>query len=104
MAPKHTAKGGGLMEGLWTGTAVYAATRARSFTGFLKSFLGYALVLIAGLVVIMWILKVIGIRGREGMTSDIQCQAGETPTNDCYGERGCMKASGNCYKLLTQQA
>jgi hypothetical protein len=97
-------KGGGLMAGLWTGTAVFAANKARTFTGFLTNFFGYSLVLIVGLFVVMWLLKILGIRGRESMTVDIQCQAGETPTNDCYGERGCMKSSGNCYKLLTQQA
>jgi hypothetical protein len=97
-------KGGGLVTGLWTGTAVFAANKSRTFTGFLTTFLGYSVVLMVGLFVVMWVLRALGVRGREGMTAEIQCQAGETPTNDCYGERGCMKASGNCYKLLTQQA
>jgi hypothetical protein len=92
------------MAGLWTGTAVFAANKSRTFGGFLKTFLTYALVLVIGIMVIRWVLGAIGLQGREGMTVEIQCQAGETATNDCYGEKGCMKPSGNCYKLLTQQA
>jgi hypothetical protein len=97
------AKGGGLIAGLWTGTAVFAANKSRTFGGFLKTFLTYGLVLVAGIYAVMWVLRMLGL-GREGMTTEIKCQAGETPTNDCYGERGCMKPSGNCYKLLTQTA
>jgi hypothetical protein len=92
------------MAGLWTGTAVLAANKSRTFGGFLKTFLTYAVVLVIGIYVVMRVLRMLGLGGREGMTTEIQCQAGETATNDCYGERGCMKASGNCYKLLTQQA
>jgi hypothetical protein len=90
------------MAGLWTGTAVFAANKSRTFGGFLKTFLTYAVVLVVGISVVMWVLRALGMR--EGMTTEIKCQAGETATNDCYGERGCMKPSGNCYKLLTQQA
>jgi hypothetical protein len=87
------------MAGLWTGTAVFAANKSRTFGGFLKTFLTYAVVLVVGIMVIRWALRMLGLQGREGMVADIQCQAGETATNDCYGERGCMKPSGNCYKL-----
>ena len=92
------------MTGLWTGTAVFAANKSRTFGGFLKTFLTYAIVLVVGIYAVMWVLRILGLGVREGMDVQIQCQAGETPTNDCYGERGCMKPSGNCYKLLTQQA
>ena len=101
MAPK---KGGsGIVEGLWAGTAVFAAVKSRTFAGFITSFLVYAVVLIVLIAVAAMILKAVGIQWREKMTdvAAIQCQAGETETPDCYGERGCMKPSGSCYKLLT---
>ena len=31
-------KGGNVFGALWTGTAFYAASKAKSYTGFLKSF------------------------------------------------------------------
>jgi hypothetical protein len=102
MAPK---KGGsGIVEGLWAGTAVFAATKSRTFASFITSFLVYAVVLMLFLAVLAWVMKAVGLRPLEKFSvNEIQCQAGETPTNDCYGERGCVKPSGNCYKLLTTQ-
>jgi hypothetical protein len=99
MPPK---KGGsGIVEGLWAGTAVFAATKARTFSGFLQSFVIYAIVLMVLIAVAAWVAKAVGLELREKMTDigAIQCQAGETETADCYGEKGCMKPSGNCYKL-----
>jgi hypothetical protein len=95
--------GSGIVEGLWTGTAVFAAFKARTFAGFITSFVVYAIVLMVVIAVVMWIMKTVGLQVREKMTDvgAIQCQAGETETPDCYGERGCVKPSGNCYKLLT---
>jgi hypothetical protein len=101
MAPK---KGGsGIVEGLWAGTAVFAALKTKTFAGFVTSFVVYAVVLMVILAVVMWVMKTVGLQVREKMTDvgAIQCQAGETETPDCYGERGCVKPSGNCYKLLT---
>jgi hypothetical protein len=101
MAPK---KGGsGIVEGLWAGTAFFAATKAKTFAGFVTSFLVYAVVLMIVIAVGVWVMQTLGIQMREKMTDigAIQCQAGETETSDCYGERGCMKPSGNCYKLNT---
>jgi hypothetical protein len=101
MAPK---KGGsGIVEGLWAGTAFFAASNAKTFAGFVTSFLVYAVVLMIVIAVAVWVLKAVGIQVREKMTDigAIQCQAGETETPDCYGERGCVKPSGNCYKLNT---
>jgi hypothetical protein len=96
-------KGGsiGVVEGLWAGTAFFAATKAKTYTGFLTSFVVYAVVLMVVLAVGVWLMKTAGLQWREKMTDigAIQCQAGETETGDCYGERGCMKPSGNCYKL-----
>ena len=95
--------GSGIVEGLWAGTAIFAATKARTFAGFITSFVLYAVVLIVVLAVGAMVLKALGIHWREKMTDvgAIQCQPGETETPDCYGERGCTKPSGSCYKLLT---
>lgn len=102
---KSSSKGGaiGVVEGLWAGTAIFAATKAKTFAGFVTSFLVYAVVLMVVVAVGLMILKALGIQMREKMTDvgAIQCQAGETETPDCYGERGCTKPSGSCYKLLT---
>ena len=92
------AKGGsGPISGLWLGTAVFSALKAKDFGGFVKSYVWYALLIALGLVVLVWLMKQFGV---ERFT-DIQCQPGETPTSDCYGERGCTRPSGNCYKLLS---
>jgi hypothetical protein len=99
MAPK---KGGsGIVEGLWAGTAVFAALKSKTFVGFVTSFLLYAVVLVVIIAAGVWVMKALGVQMREKMTDigAIQCQAGETETPDCYGERGCTKPSGNCYKL-----
>jgi hypothetical protein len=96
-------KGGGVLEGLWVGTGLFAASKARNFTGFLTSYAMYAVVVLVVLAVVAWIAKAVGLQWREKMTDigAIQCQAGETETSDCYGERGCMMPTGNCYKLNT---
>ena len=98
--------GSGIVEGLWAGTAVFAATKARNFQGFITSFVMYAVVLIVLIAVVGWVLSSLGIQLREKMmdVGTIQCQAGETPTDNCYGEKGCTKPSGNCYKLLSSGA
>jgi hypothetical protein len=98
MAPK---KGGSLMEGLWIGTGVFAASKSRTFADFLSKYALYAVVLLVVLAVLAWLAKAVGLQWREKMTDigAIQCQPGETETPDCYGERGCTKPSGNCYKL-----
>jgi hypothetical protein len=98
--------GSGIVEGLWAGTAVFAAVKARNFQGFVTSFLMYAVALIVLLAVVGWVLNALGIQLREKMmdVGQIQCQAGETPTDNCYGEKGCTKPSGNCYKLLSSGA
>lgn len=101
--PSPKTKGGaiGVIEGLWAGTAVFAATKAKTYTGFILSFLVYAVVLMVVIAVGVWLMKATGLQWREKMTDigAITCQAGETETPDCYGEKGCMKPSGNCYKL-----
>ena len=95
-------KGGNIVSGLWTGTAVFAAMKARSFGGFVKSYLWYGIILLLGIAVVVYVAQALGlVRIERFSVGDIQCQPGETPTDDCQGERGCKKPSGNCYKLLT---
>jgi hypothetical protein len=96
-----TKKGGSLLNGLWVGTGVYAASKARNFTGFLTTYALYAVIVLVVLAVATWVAKAVGLQLREKMTDigAIQCQPGESETSDCYGERGCTKPSGNCYKL-----
>jgi hypothetical protein len=60
----------------------------------------YALFLILILMLLGWLVR--AVTGREFFAvAEIGCQAGETPTDNCYGEKGCTKPSGNCYKLLS---
>jgi hypothetical protein len=99
-------KGGaiGIVEALWAGTAVFAATKAKTYSGFVTSVVIYGVILIVVLAAATWVMKAIGLRPLERFSvAEIQCQAGETPTNDCYGEQGCTKPSGACYKLLSTQ-
>jgi hypothetical protein len=96
-------KGGsvGIVEALWAGTAVFAATKAKSYSGFIVSVVIYGLILLVVLAAATWVMRTIGLRPLEKFSvAEIQCQAGETPTNDCYWEQGCTKPSGACYKLL----
>ena len=99
-------KGGavGIVEALWAGTAVFAATKAKSYTGFITSVVIYGVVLMVVLAAATWLMKTIGIQAMEKFSvSEIKCQQGETPTSDCGGEQGCVMPSGNCYKLLSKQ-
>lgn len=91
------------MEGLWLGTAVFSALNARNFTGFLKSYIWYALLILVALIGIAWVLRKSGLLTERFTVDEIQCQRGETPTDNCYGEKGCVMPSGNCYKLLSQK-
>ena len=93
-------KGGGLIEGLWVGTGMFAAMNARTYTGFLTSFLAYAIFLVIAVMLFGLVLKL--VTGREFFAvEEIRCQPGESPTDNCYGEKGCTRPTGNCYKLLT---
>lgn len=99
-------KGGavGIVEALWAGTAVFAATKAKSYSGFITSVVIYGVILMVVLAAAAWVAKTLGIQMKEKFSVDeIQCQQGETPTADCYGEKGCLKPSGACYKLLSTQ-
>ena len=94
--------GAGITEALWAGTAIFAATKARTYTGMITSVILYSIVLMAVLAAGAWLLKLVGLQVREKFSvAEIQCQPGESPTSDCYGEQGCTKPSGACYKLLS---
>lgn len=95
-------KGGGLIEGLWTGTAFFAASNARTFAGFVGNFLVYSLVLVVGAILVAWVLR--AVTGREMFSvGQIQCPPGSSP-GKCPGTdtEGCVTASGNCTASLGQ--
>ena len=97
-----TKKGGGLMEGLWTGTAFFAASNSRTFAGFVGNFLVYSLVLILGFMVVAWVLRL--VTGKEMFTvAEIPCPPGSRP-GTCPGTntKGCVTPSGNCTAGLTE--
>lgn len=96
-------KGGSIVEGLWTGTAVFAALKSTTFAGFVWSFIVYAVVLILGLMVVAWVLRV--VTGREMFSvSEIKCPPGSTAVEKCpgTGTPGCLHPSGNCEASLGQ--
>lgn len=88
------------MAGLWMGTAVFSALKAKDFGGFVKSYVWYALLILVVLMAAAWVLRKSGLLRESFSVDEIKCQRGETPTNDCYGEKGCALPSGSCYKLL----
>jgi hypothetical protein len=95
-------KGGGIIEGLWTGTAFFAASRAKTFVGFVSDFLLYAVVIVVGFLVVSFVLK--AVTGREFFSvSQIQCPPGSSP-GKCPGTNteGCVTSSGNCTASLNQ--
>ena len=97
------AKGGDPITGLWVGTAMFSAMKAKTFGGFIRTYFWYALVILAAVFVVGWVIRKSGFLTMEKFSvSEIQCKPGEMPTNNCNGERGCSMPSGNCYKLLTE--
>lgn len=87
--------GAGIIEGLWAGTAFFAATKARSFTGFVTSFLIYAVALIVLIAVGTWVLKMVGVQLREKMTDigALPCPPGQSEGTNDAGERVCRSAN-----------
>ena len=95
-------KGGGIVEGLWTGTALFAASNAKTFAGFVASFLLYAVVLVLGFMLVAWLLK--AVTGKEMFSvAEIPCPAGSRP-GTCPGTntKGCVTPAGNCTAGLTE--
>jgi hypothetical protein len=91
--------GAGIIEGLWTGTAVFAALKSRTFGNFLSSFLVYAVILILFIAAGTWVLKTLGIQMREKMTDigALPCPPGQSEGTNEAGERVCRAASGATY-------
>lgn len=95
-------KGGGLVEGLWTGTAFFAASNSRTFVDFVGKFLLYSLVLIVGAMVIAWVIRL--VTGKEMFSvAEIKCPPGSSP-GKCPGTdtEGCVTPSGNCTASLQE--
>ena len=91
------------MEGLWTGTAFFAASNAKTFADFVGQFLLYSLVLIVGFMLVAWVLRL--VTGKEMFSvSQIQCPPGSNPVEKCPGTEtpGCLHPSGNCEASLGQ--
>lgn len=95
-------KGGGIVEGLFTGTAFFAASNAKSFAGFVTTFLLYCAILLVGFMAIAYILR--SVSGKEMFSvAEIKCPTGSSP-GICPGRstRGCITPNGNCAASLTQ--
>jgi hypothetical protein len=85
MAPSK--KGGGFGEALLTGTALFAATKARTYPGFLWSFAQYSLVLLAIFVGVWLVAKALRIEYFD------ECAAVGGPSTG--GDQKCTTAAGN---------
>ena len=95
-------KGGGLLEGLWTGTAFFAASNAKTFAGFVGNFLVYSLVLVVGFMIVALVLRT--VTGKEMFSvSEMKCPPGSSK-GTCPGTQteGCLTPSGNCTASLDQ--
>lgn len=93
-------KGGSIVEGLWAGTAVFAAVKANTYADFVSKFLLYAVVLLVGLMVVAWVLRM--VTGREMFVSEIKCPPGSSFIEKCpgTGTSGCFyEGTGNCDAL-----
>jgi preprotein translocase subunit SecG len=95
-------KGGGFMEGLWAGTAFFAAKNSTTFAGFVGKFMVYALVLVVVFMILGLVLQTITGKKEKFSVSDIKCPQGSTPTEKCPGTNtpGCLHPSGNCEATL----
>ncbi len=98
--PKKT--GGSIVEGLWAGTAVFAAVKANTYVDFISKFLLYAVFLIVALMIVAWVLRT--VTGREMFSvSEIKCPPGSSFVEQCPGTStaGCYyEGTGNCEASL----
>ncbi len=90
------------MEGLWAGTAVFAASNSTTFAGFLGKFMVYALVLVVIFMILGMLIQTFSGPKEKFSVSDIKCPQGSTPTERCPGTNtpGCVHPSGNCEATL----
>ena len=78
---KAAKKGGaGIVEALWAGTAVFAATKAKSYSGFITSLVIYSIVLIIVLAAATWVMKALGIAS----AADLDVLADYAPVVDRF--------------------
>ena len=90
--------GAGVVEALWAGTAVFAATKAKSYSGFITSVVIYGIVLMLVLTVAAWVAKALGIQMKEGFAGKAafgQCPNGGSPVTQSDGTTKCATAAGN---------
>jgi hypothetical protein len=80
-------RGGGVGEALLTGTAIFAATKARTYPGFLMSFAKYGLILLALFLGVWLVAKALRIEYFD------ECAAVGGPSPG--GDQKCTTAAGN---------
>lgn len=80
-------RGGGVGEALLTGTAIFAATKARTYPGFLWSFTKYGLILLALFLGVWLVAKALRIEYFD------ECAAVGGPS--AGGDQKCTTAAGN---------
>lgn len=79
--------GGGLGDALLTGTALFAATKAKTYPGFLWSFAQYAVILVAIGLAVWVVAKALRIEYFD------ECSAVGGPSPG--GDKKCTTAAGN---------
>ena len=92
--PSDKKGGGGPMGGLWMGTAVFAALKAKDFGGFVKSYVWYAAIIIISAMVLIWVLKSLGVIERFTGYTYPRCPepiTGPSPNGDVK----CTDGAGN---------
>ena len=77
-------KGGNIFGALWTGTAFFAASKAKTYTEFLKSFAMYSVVVIAVMVAGAFLARMLGL-SREGF---VQGAFGQCPNGGVKVQEG----------------
>ena len=91
--------GAGITEALWAGTAVFAATKAKSYSGFITSTLIYGVVLLVVLAAGTWLLKTLGLSlPKETFVEGMKCPNGDEPIQK-NGKRVCITGAGNEIEL-----
>ena len=81
--------GAGITEALWAGTAVFAATKAKSYSGFITSTLIYVVVLLVVLAAGTWLLKTLGLSvPKETFVEGMTCPDNSLPRME-NGQKVC---------------
>ena len=80
-------RGGGVGEALLTGTAIFAATKAKTYPGFLLSFAKYGVILLAIGLGVWLVMKALRVEYFD------ECSAVGGPSPG--GDQKCTTAAGN---------